>query len=692
MSLAASLSAAIAFMLVLTILIVYVLHFAKSDFSSDDAVLSLQAELMWRQHTLFPSGWIGNNGDLMMPSGALIIAPLLTLFRNSFELHAVASVLVIGLLLGSFAQFLRTAGIRPLVILIATTIVATGLSRISAIMLYVQTTYVWWPAFFFIGATLILLHRNSVHATTLSTNLRVGAMTVLVFLITVSNPGRSAVMLVFPLYAFDRVLLQQRELLKGSRKLPFSTRLGLADRLIMFGLFAGFVLGYVVYKGLFWNQWVQTMHFSSALRWEGVAGVVKHTKTFLFGWFDYLGGVRELNAPVSLLEDLLQPMRLAFSLWLSWAGIAESIRLFRVVDPVRNALVAAMLAAFIPILFLYISFAPLAINFTTTRYFTVPILLLVALAAFRISSKVAWGKVLPSLMIVFFSIVLVLVSVIRFIPAASDSRLSIFDLRKSHALNLLGILKSENLTWGYATWWNAGVVTILSKESVRVNPIQITGSKIEPFPVMTQRDFFLPGAHRGESFLILRPGEDSPSQISTLTSVLGTPHRKIVSGDTTILVYETNVSAKFMCSEGEPMNIALSNTNLPVRIHSVSHEPIHGVGGGGQLSVVVKNSGRQSISGRGSFPISVGVRLLEGSGAMVNSNWLHFPLPCSVDAGEERLFKIPLPRTNPGIWKLQVGLVQEGVSWFSDWGVPPQELEIESMGESSISKSGFESN
>ncbi len=57
--------------------VLYAIHFYKPHFQSDDAVLNMLAESMWSQRTLFPMGWVTNNGDLMVPSGAQLVAPLL---------------------------------------------------------------------------------------------------------------------------------------------------------------------------------------------------------------------------------------------------------------------------------------------------------------------------------------------------------------------------------------------------------------------------------------------------------------------------------------------------------------------------------------------------------------------------------------------------------------------------------------
>lgn len=680
----------LAFAVALVLLITYVVHFGRADFSSDDAVLSLQAESMWQQGTLFPKGWVGNNGDLMFPSGVLLIAPLLSWFANSYELHAVVGLIAVVLMLGSFSGFLLAARIPIVAVLLATAVVASGLSRVSAIMVFLQTTYVWWPAAFFLGATVIYGLRKSESRWTRASILQIGALALIVFMIALSNPGRALLMLVLPLYVFDRVLLHRSRIEKGEKAVGLLDTLGIADGVIVVGLASAFALATIVYWWLFETGTVQTLHNSSALRWEGIPGLVSHFRIFLFGWFDYLGGVREMNAPSGGVEDILQPIRLVFAGWISWVGIAETIRLFRAVDPLRNALVAAMLSAFMPILFMYLVFAPLAIDFSTTRYFTVPIFILLALAAFRASDSLRSGGLLSQALVVNFSMVLVLVCLVRYVPAASNSDLSLFQLRDSNSMRQTKLLTSENLRWGYATWWNAGVVTILSREAVRINPIMLTESGIEPYPNLNQQEYFQPRKHDGESFLLLSAGEASAERISALNRQLGRESRIITVDGNTILVYARNISSSFYCNNVYPSDAPLVRGEAGGHLASISPVIQSESGVPRQILVQVENTGARSLSGIGSHPISIGIRLLDKNYSVVDADWVHAALRCAVAPGEQREFRIEVPALSAGNWVLQANLVQEGVAWFEDLGVEPLHLRISVPSELQISRDGFE--
>src|SRR5690606_16097564 len=120
---------------------------------------------------------------------------------------AVAGVLAVALMLLSFLTFLKSARVPIPIVLLATAVLATGPSRLLAIMLFLQTTYVWLAAGFFISVTLIWRRFCA-----RETGQRPGiagliSLSAIVFLLSFANPGRAVVMLLLPLYVFDRALV-----------------------------------------------------------------------------------------------------------------------------------------------------------------------------------------------------------------------------------------------------------------------------------------------------------------------------------------------------------------------------------------------------------------------------------------------------------------------------------------------------
>ena len=70
-------------------------------------------------------------------------------------------------------------------------------------------------------------------------------------------------------------------------------------------------------------------------------------------------------------------------------------------------------------------------------------------------------------------------------------------------------LEQQDLTYGYATFWNAGTVTVLSDSEVKVRNINIEGDRIVPYRYQSQKEWFTDQGDGENYFLLLTPYEHS---------------------------------------------------------------------------------------------------------------------------------------------------------------------------------------
>jgi hypothetical protein len=673
------------------LLLAYVAYFGKPDFSSDDAVLSMQAESMWEQGALFPKGWIYNNGDLLTPSGTMLLAPLLAWFPNSYELHAVAGFFAVLLLLGSAIRLLVLMKVPMPVVCVAVAVVASGLSRMSAIMLYLQTTYVWWPAGFLLGAAILFQQRDMDDSARLKSRSGLIGLALIVFLLGFTNPGRALLMLVFPLYVFDRALVGQGSTGKSGLMVRFQQISGVRDPLVVFGIAIPFLVASLVYLALLRAGVVRSLDGAAALRWDGLDGLVSHARIFASGWFDYLGGGREANAAWGKLETILRPARMAFAVWLTWVGMAEILRIRRSEEPARAALAFAFIAAFAPILVLYLLFSPLAQNYSTTRYFTVAIFVLIVLAAIRVARSTGWRRQILKWMCLPLSALFLTICVNRFVPAFPGNTGPDFPIGSSAQMRLAKVLMDQGLKWGYATWWNAGATTVLSDGRSRVSPVGLNNGWLTPYPVMRQNNWYSPEAWRGETFLALSHGEASAGNLKVMDVLLGKPVRAIESPEYEIRVYADNIASRFACIDDLPTDARLDSGPAPAHVTSAD---LISLDGGrrrpGLAKVMITNDGNARISGHGRFPVAIGIRLIDLGEIGQTREWVHWPLPCGVDPGQEKLIVVALPELPVGRWEAEVNLLQEGVIWFDQLGAKSIFMKLDEMSGDSISSRSFD--
>jgi len=316
--------------------ILYAVHFYKPHFQSDDAVLNMLAEAMWEQGTLLPRGWITNNGDLMVPSGAILLAPLLSWIPNGFHAHAIVGVFAIVVMLLAFVWFLQQRIHDVSILAAATAVCLSGLSWYCAHAIYQQTTYLWWPAGFFVGAALIWKSWRARPDRNASRWCGI-ALFLLVAIICFANPARTVIMFVLPLYAFDRALALSNGTNPGGLAKHWLHRFGVGDGSSSIALGLGFVTSAAGYAWLTYSGRVETLHSASGLHWAGWGSVAMHARLFLEGWFPLLGfGPNRVGLESGYFAVVMEWGRLLLALWLTWVAVHETLTVRRQQDPFRR--------------------------------------------------------------------------------------------------------------------------------------------------------------------------------------------------------------------------------------------------------------------------------------------------------------------------------------------------------------------
>jgi len=553
---------------------------------------------------------------------------------------------------------------------------AYGFSLTFAEMLFQQATYLWWPAGFLLGAALVGYFRSA-KVSVLYTTLAPFLLFVLIFSISFANPARVLIMMVGPLYVFDAALRVDQRVdgfffsrpLKALREI-----FGTNDALTLFGLGGGFVFAAVSYLALRHFGITQTVDGVTDLRWAGWSSVWAHGSTFLRGWFYYLG-IDSFSIPTQPGAMITWALRACVPIALTCVGINELTGLRRQREVVRRALGFAFAAAFFPLLLIYLLFEPLANGLGTARYFTVPMIILLVIAAYPLRNFVRSSPGIGLSALTAAGIVLAVLSVQLYVPIARADSASFWEISPSPPMQLAALLKKEGLRWGYATWWNAGASTVFANSESRVSPVVIAPYGIYPSNSMVSKRWYRPSAWTGETFLALAANEADPRTLDMLSALIGEPSRVVESAGYRVLVYGRNIASGFACFAGTHLDTPLAHGPASVRVVSADITVV-GESRVNLLEVHISNDGNAPVSGVGRLPLSIGVQLLDEAGNIVVRDWLHAPLICPLAPGSESDMKIALPVAAAGRWKVRVDLVQEGVAWFQDQGVAPIDLDM----------------
>ncbi|WP_395027116.1 hypothetical protein [Comamonas odontotermitis] len=499
----------------------YLAFESRQNFTSDEAVLNLLAREIYQHGSVFPRNWITTNGDLMLPSGTLIVAPLLHFFPNSFELHAVVSVVLTLVFLIVLHWVLKAYSLRSYYLPMA--LFASGISIKYTQMVFLQTTYFWWVCAFFLTIA-VFAKRRFAHPCR-------GSLVFAALVsaaVSLSNPGRAMLMYAIPSMAFIAAYHWPMRA-SATTWSPLVWRLGA----VLFGWFAASVTYYSAFRfGL-----ASTVDHAAALQLTNAKQVHANLVIFLNGWVDYLGmdpaafGGTDLSGfYLAICASLIALFSAAAVIW--WLGTASTEE--RQIDFYR-AMGFAFFASFVPVFILYVFFVPLAVNAWTIRYFTTPLSILFFVSTICVGN---WLSVNRSYNVVITTMLLVFIcwtSYIRYQVQAAGSAAENSIIRVSRELPDLNIHK------GYATYWNASSVTVLSFEKVKVRPLELLPSGFRPYPVMVSRNWYVPDAT--SSFLLLTDGEAAAYR-ARIEDQFGEAARIVTSNGYQAWIYEYDLVEK----------------------------------------------------------------------------------------------------------------------------------------------------
>jgi len=524
------------------LLLVYVGYFSKSDFGSDDAVLNVLAGAGYEQGRLIvPRGWVTANSDIIFPSAALMMRAMLPWLPNGFTVHAIAACALTIVLLIALAWGLVASGRSTLATTFVVTILATGLSQGVLLMTFTQTTYFWWPFEFLTSALIIQsYYRYTGTARKLSRPVLAGLLFAVNATIAMTNPMRVLIMVVVPLLVFNRFASAgSADVAQDSRASRILRAVGPWTTLEI-NLALAVSIGAVGYYWTLYSLAVLRPEHATFLRLANAAGWLEHLKIFAAGWFDYMGGTIDGYAN-NVLSAWVHVGYASLALALSAVPLLELRRWPAPMEPARRAMIAAFFASFLPVFTMYILFDPLAQNYLTTRYFSVSVIILIVLCGWRVHDWLNRGGRARLGLLLLATGCLALTTGYRLIPFEAG----IPTPKSSSVMLLADALRREGLVWGYATYWNANSVSVLSDSLVRVSPIQLTTERLMPYPVMIEKRWYNPNEHVGQSFLALTDDDLDPKKRALLTMRLGSPVREFSVSAYHVMVYDRNISAAF---------------------------------------------------------------------------------------------------------------------------------------------------
>lgn len=226
---------------------------------------------------------------------------------------------------------------------------------------------------------------------------------------------------------------------------------------------------------------------------------LENLRKFPTQWMLLFGAEFERGMPMFSGESLLYLLRLAFAALVAGGPVA-ALCLCRRFDRASRLLIAAHFGLLAVIFFGYICGLLSAANWRLSPLICTGFL--VCMAGLRVMRPHPVGKRFAALAVCFCLL----------ISALSLRGIAGMPLRgaeENEKMSRIEALESHGLTLGYATFWNAPVITVLTDAGIRVAPVKVEEGAVSPYHYQSEGAWYeeAPGEHR--YFLLLDVAEVS---------------------------------------------------------------------------------------------------------------------------------------------------------------------------------------
>lgn len=513
-------------------------------FHSDSAVANLLAEEIVKSGSLFPKDWTYVHDDIFVVYGHLFIIPWLFFVKNGFFLHALSGIISAALFLGGLWWLTGLLRFTKLYRLLALCVFSSGISPFLTEDLYGQVSYgVMGYLIFFQLCLLLKVVRIFPDTRRYSYLVSLGLFCLISFLVFLSNPARAFLTYSFPvvcgvgmvLFSVNQVDIDKvRSVVKAAWP-SFASVIGtmalgwLCHRWLL-GDLTSIASGS---KGIFLSQEVLGNNIGTILKsLLPLLGANPAPGTYAtsFTGIDHFSRLVLAVAIVSLALALLKrPLDAA-----SGSSSSKEVRF----------LAGFFLGSLLPVIWLFI--------FTnifegSPRYLTpASIIGLLFMVGYIDGSVKNHGYGFGTVILLILMVIVSLSGYRNFIqPLVIRDETGSLIIQKptSPEMRLSSHLQSRGLHFGYASYWNASVITVLSGGDVTIRPVWLGAEIPSPRYHLSSKRWYRQTAHVGKTFLVLNSAENKAFKWDALIAAAGKPIDTYLFEDYIIYVFDSNFAA-----------------------------------------------------------------------------------------------------------------------------------------------------
>jgi hypothetical protein len=488
-------------------LVCYIFFAYKSEFHSDDSVANLLAQEIAETGEWFPSDWNYVNGDLWVFFTHSWIVPLLRFFPNGFELRAATGLIGATLILCASWVACAILDMSKLARLIALALLAGGISTNMASNLFGQQAYgmMYYMACFMLYSGWACMTARG--------RTRLGwalASAVVVFLEAWANPQRAAIYYLIPLASgcAAAYALRWQQPAEPTRTPVHAHVSGPAIVWLIAAVIAAAAVGSMLH-GMTLNKSHSVQPPALSPSWLGYDDMTRNANLAFRNLVSLTGGFPKGGATVANAAGVTAAMRLLAALTLVLLMPWALIQTVRTRHPARVFFAAASLGSIALSLFIFVttSVVDVSVPEAPARYLVPGLVNMLLVFVYVVADRRTAGAA-PRMAAGIAIAVLTITSPISLSLVDLPKRLAQGGLDATNdRMRLISWLKSSNLRYGYASFWNAGQLTVLSNQETKIRQILIVDKLPVPMHHLSSDRWYDAAAFTGPTFMLLTPDE-----------------------------------------------------------------------------------------------------------------------------------------------------------------------------------------
>jgi hypothetical protein len=513
----------------LALLFWYVFFGYQHYFHSDSAAKVLLAREIFDTGNFFPGDWNYANSDLFIIFGHIFIIPLLFFMPAGFLAHAISGILFSLLILHSIWLVAGLGEISKGRRIAVVAVFAAGISGFISENLYGQVSY---GVVILFSCYVIYVTSRYLSAINKDGTLWIFLLITIMLLVYWSNPKRALISYSIPLVFACQWIYLCSEIENRKRCLYV---IGFS----FIGAALGAALHAITIKEL------SIVSGAANASWLSFENISRNAPLIFKGLYAQLGGLTIADAPLFSKLGLYSGIRFLIATLIL---VLMPVALFRglLSQSYKMSLVSSFAITSLALLIFLqatTTIPDMRDPIQSSRYLVPAIILgLIVLLV----SPLNWSIKPPLFSISVWIITIILLSSgylsYRFNSLNSEILAQPLQLVPNRS-DLISVLRANNLKYGYASYWNAGSISVMSDETIKVRPVHMHGVPT-PFRHLSSNSWYRPEAWEGKTFLLAHNSELTKLDFDKLGHLELVPIEKIQKNDFTIFVFRENLAKK----------------------------------------------------------------------------------------------------------------------------------------------------